>query len=200
MTDVEVLTLPALVGTNMPSDSIDFLFNDAPAALALDCSSLAAGVVGTPYSANLVASGGISPYTYSITGGSISPLTLSNMTTGAITGTPTVAGTLSFTAQVVDSSGVAAINTASSACSISVTTPNNTPPSSIGSDDTATIGFWHNENGQGVILALNGGPTSTKLGNWLTFKLPVSLRCSQLQQYDRQVQYDGRGSVPHVFR
>ena len=174
MTDVATLTLPAGVGTNgvLPPDSLDFLFNDAPAPLNLDCSSLAAGLVGTPYSANLVASGGIMPYTYSIIGGSISPLTLSNMTTGAITGTPTVAGTLSFTAQVVDSSGVAAINTASSACTITVTTPNKTPPPSIGADDTATIGFWHNKNGQAVILALNGGPTSTALGNWLASNFP----------------------------
>ena len=122
MTDVAVLTLPAGVGSGMPPDSIDFLFNDAPAPLTLDCSSLAAGLVGTPYSASLVASGGIGAYTFSITGGSISPLGL-NMSTGAITGMPNVAGNLNFTAEVVDSSGVAAINNVSSSCSIIVTTP-----------------------------------------------------------------------------
>jgi len=33
--------------------------------------------------------------------------------------------------------------------------------------DTATIGFWHNKNGQALIDSFNGGPTSTKLGTWL---------------------------------
>ena len=37
---------------------------------------------------------------------------------------------------------------------------------------TATIGFWHNKNGQNLILALNGGGTSTQLGNWLAASLP----------------------------
>jgi hypothetical protein len=32
---------------------------------------------------------------------------------------------------------------------------------------TATIGFWHNNNGQGLIKSLNGGAASTQLGNWL---------------------------------
>src|SRR5262249_7078436 len=37
---------------------------------------------------------------------------------------------------------------------------------------TAGIGFWNNKNGQALIKSLNGGPTSTQLGNWLadTFK------------------------------
>jgi hypothetical protein len=39
------------------------------------------------------------------------------------------------------------------------------PPVSPG--DTATIGFWHNKNGQALIDSLNGGPTSTALGTWL---------------------------------
>lgn len=33
--------------------------------------------------------------------------------------------------------------------------------------DTATIGFWHNKNGQALIECVNGGPTSTALGDWL---------------------------------
>jgi hypothetical protein len=37
---------------------------------------------------------------------------------------------------------------------------------------TATIGFWHNTNGQSLILALNGGPNSTQLGDWLAATLP----------------------------
>ena len=37
---------------------------------------------------------------------------------------------------------------------------------------TATIGFWHNKNGQALIKNLNGGPTATNLGNWLATNFP----------------------------
>lgn len=37
---------------------------------------------------------------------------------------------------------------------------------------TATIGFWHNKNGQALIKSLNGGATSTALGNWLATMFP----------------------------
>jgi probable HAF family extracellular repeat protein len=37
---------------------------------------------------------------------------------------------------------------------------------------TAGIGFWNNKNGQALIKALNGGPTSTQLGNWLAATFP----------------------------
>src|SRR5262249_15536979 len=36
---------------------------------------------------------------------------------------------------------------------------------------TAAIGFWHNKNGQALILALNGG-TGNQLGDWLAATLP----------------------------
>jgi hypothetical protein len=38
------------------------------------------------------------------------------------------------------------------------------PPSNLGRGDTATIGFWHNKNGQALIL---NAPNSPALGNWL---------------------------------
>jgi uncharacterized repeat protein (TIGR01451 family) len=48
-----------------------------------------------------------------------------------------------------------------------------TPPSTgLGSGDTATIGFWANKNGQGVITCENGGASSTALGNWLASNFP----------------------------
>jgi hypothetical protein len=37
---------------------------------------------------------------------------------------------------------------------------------------TASIGFWHNNNGQALIRALNGGSTSTQLAHWLAVTLP----------------------------
>jgi len=37
---------------------------------------------------------------------------------------------------------------------------------------TATIGFWHNKNGQALINSLNGSSNSTALGNWLAASFP----------------------------
>jgi hypothetical protein len=42
-------------------------------------------------------------------------------------------------------------------------------PTGLGHGDTATIGFWHNKNGQGLIL---GAPNSPALGNWLGSNYP----------------------------
>jgi hypothetical protein len=48
------------------------------------------------------------------------------------------------------------------------------PPSTGGVQQglTASIGFWHNNNGQALIRSLNGGESSTHLGNWLAATLP----------------------------
>jgi hypothetical protein len=78
------------------------------------------GIVGTPYSSDLVATGGEAPYTFSIiSGGLPSGLTL-NTSNGDITGTPTAANPYTFTAQVVDSSGSQG-GTTSTSCTITVT-------------------------------------------------------------------------------
>jgi hypothetical protein len=37
---------------------------------------------------------------------------------------------------------------------------------------TATIGFWQNNNGQALIESLNGGANSTQLASWLAATLP----------------------------
>jgi hypothetical protein len=87
-----------------------------PLTLACPASS---GQVGVPYSSALVASGGVPPYTFSITAGSLPVGLTLNPTTGAITGVPTEAGHFGFTAQVVDSTGTAA-GTASANCSITI--------------------------------------------------------------------------------
>jgi hypothetical protein len=62
--------------------------------------SLVSGSVGASYSATLQATGGSAAYQWSIASGSL-PAGLSlNPSTGAITGTPTTAGTFNFTARV----------------------------------------------------------------------------------------------------
>ena len=73
-----------------------------PAPLAISTPSLAAGVTATGYSGTLQATGGVLPYTWSITNGQL-PAGLTINSSGTITGTPVLAGMSTFTVQVADS-------------------------------------------------------------------------------------------------
>ena len=55
------------------------------------------------------------------------------------------------------------------------TTPSmttNTSSGAVVAGEFATIGFWHNQNGQAVINSFNGSSSSTALGNWLASSYP----------------------------
>ncbi len=93
----------------------------APPAISLACAT-STGQVGVAYSSALVATGGVPPYTFSIITGSLPAGLTLNPSTGAITGTPTTAGTFNFTAKVVDSTGSAA-GTTTANCSIVIAPP-----------------------------------------------------------------------------
>ncbi len=74
-----------------------------PGVLSVGNTSLPAGLINNSYTATLGAVQGTSPYTWSITSGTL-PAGLSlNATTGAITGTPTVSGTFMITVKATDS-------------------------------------------------------------------------------------------------
>lgn len=75
------------------------------AQLAITTTSLPGGSLNTPYSAALAATGGTTPYTWSLASGSLPVGLTLNGSTGVISGTPTAAGTATFTVQVVDSTG-----------------------------------------------------------------------------------------------
>ena len=70
-----------------------------PQPLAISTTSLPDGIVGLAYSTKLTASGGITPYSWSISSGLPAGLTLNS---GDITGTPTTLGSYSFTVNVSD--------------------------------------------------------------------------------------------------
>ena len=88
----------------------------AASSVKITTASLPNGQVQAAYSATLQATGGTTPYTWSVSGGSLpAGLTLA-ASSGAISGTPTTAGTSSFTIQVADSAG----NKASAGFSITI--------------------------------------------------------------------------------
>jgi len=91
----------------------------SPSPMTLACAS-SSGQVGVTYASSLTGSGGVPPYTFSITSGSLPPGLSLNTSTGAITGTPNTAGAFSFTVMAVDSTGA---DTATSNCTVTIALP-----------------------------------------------------------------------------
>lgn len=71
--------------------------------LVISPTTISSGVVGTPYSATLTASGGSAPITFSVTSGALPPDLVLDPS-GALTGTPTTPGTYFFTVTATDGS------------------------------------------------------------------------------------------------
>jgi hypothetical protein len=82
-------------------------------AVSVSTSSLPADYVGVSYSQTLMAAGGVAPYTWSIVAGSLPAGLALASDTGLISGTPTAAGTTSFSVQVKDAINAVATKTIS---------------------------------------------------------------------------------------
>lgn len=93
---VKVVTL----GT---SSSGSYTYNAGPALLF---PAPPGGEVKTAYSDQLTVTGGTSPYTWSVSAGTLPPGLALGASTGLLSGTPTTAGTSSFTVKVTDSTGL----------------------------------------------------------------------------------------------
>jgi len=91
------------------------------APLAIDSlNPLANGTVAVAYSAAVGVSGGVPPYAWSVTGGSLGAGLALAPSTGAVSGTPAGSGVFSFTVQVSDSVGASVAKTFSHAVSAAV--------------------------------------------------------------------------------
>jgi hypothetical protein len=161
--------------------------------LAITTTTLPAGQVGVAYSATLAATGGVTPYTWSLTSGSLDGLAL-NAATGAITGTPTAAVTASpLTFQVTDSSAPTPVSktvnltlTVAGALTITTTT---LPTGQVGVAYSATLAAsggvtpytWSVASGSldGLTLdalsgTISGMPTAAVTNSMITFKVTDS--------------------------
>jgi hypothetical protein len=100
--------------------SVDAPLGDAPGpnAIAITTTSLPMGDLNAPYTATLAAAGGHLPYTWSLTVGTL-PVGLTLSTAGTISGTPTAAGTSTFTVKVADASSPPLTATAGLSISVS---------------------------------------------------------------------------------
>jgi hypothetical protein len=74
----------------------------APRSLTVSTTTLPKTAVGASYAATLAATGGVGPYTWSISAGAL-PADLLLSSAGKITGTPTFSGTFTFTVTATDS-------------------------------------------------------------------------------------------------
>jgi Putative Ig domain/Beta-propeller repeat len=94
------------------TQSLTISIASALAPLSITTSSLPSGTVAASYRATLSATGGTTPYNWSIIAGSL-PAGLSFSASGAITGIPTQSGQFNFDARVTDSSATAETATGS---------------------------------------------------------------------------------------
>jgi hypothetical protein len=129
--------------------------------LTITTSSLPSGVVGTAYSATVAAAGGTTPYTWAATG---LPSGLSiNTSTGAISGTPTAAGTSTVALTVTDSTNPTHL-TASANLSLVIVTPVSITTTVL---STGVVGTAYN-----ATVAAAGGTTPYA---WSASGLPAGL-------------------------
>jgi uncharacterized repeat protein (TIGR01451 family) len=127
------------------------------------------GSTGTP-SAFLI-SGAVGSQVLSLAGANITlaagvhlTVHVTGLTSTADAASTGLTGTLPITAKVNAGNEIAAEQNDQAGATITVASQSRSP---LAKGQTATIGFWHNKNGQAVIANFNGGPTATALGNWL---------------------------------
>ena len=98
-----LLNACGLIGGN--STNPNYSSSNSGSPLAIKTTSLNSGVVGTPYTTSLAATGGTAPYTWNATG---LPSGLSLNLSGAVSGTPSASGTFSISVKVSDATNKSA--------------------------------------------------------------------------------------------
>ncbi|WP_375175103.1 putative Ig domain-containing protein [Pseudooceanicola sp.] len=129
-----------------------FAVGSVAGALSISGSPATTGQVDTAYAFTPTVTGGLAPYGFDLASGSLPEGLSLNTATGAITGTPTIAGTQSGIAlRVTDAAGATAVLSAFSLTIAALDAPVNTAPPvidntvpTVGDTLTATTGSWTN--------------------------------------------------------
>jgi hypothetical protein len=114
----------SLVGYQGGAATRDFVMTLSGGPLSIAPETLPASVVGQPFTPVLTANGGVPPYTWSVSAGTLPP-GVTFGANGAFAGAPTAVGLSSFTVQVRDSVGQTATRaiSLSTAEGLSISTP-----------------------------------------------------------------------------
>ncbi|MEV4515225.1 putative Ig domain-containing protein [Dactylosporangium sp. NPDC049525] len=140
---------------NEGSNNVSVLTPVAP--LAVTTTSLPNGQLGVAYSQTLTATGGTTPYTWSVVSGSLPDELSLDASTGVISGTTTAAGAFNFTVQVTDA-GTPHL-TATKPLSITVPQVSQsisfTPPASGTVGQSATLTATGGGSGNPVVFTVN---------------------------------------------
>ncbi|HEY0907620.1 MAG TPA: putative Ig domain-containing protein, partial [Methylophilus sp.] len=137
--------------------------------ITLSPATLPDGNVNTAYSVSLSASGGTSPYTYTVTTGSL-PAGLTLNSNGTLSGTPTAAGTSSFTVTATDAHSF----TGTRAYSLQVTSNIAIAPASLNSG-VATTPYSASLSSTGGVAPYSYSVTAGSLPAGLTLSATGSL-------------------------
>ena len=172
--------------------------------ISLSPASLAGATVGTAYSQTLSASGGVTPYTFAITSGTL-PVGLTLSSSGVLGGTPTSTTSRTFTVQALDVNGCAGTlsYTLAPVCPTISPTPATIVSGTVGTAYSQTLSAsggnspytWTLQTGTlpaGLALSsagvISGTPTaSNAAGTSLTFKATDNYGCSATITYTLKI-------------
>jgi hypothetical protein len=188
---VQVLDLSAATGGPSSAQGQISITVTSGSGLSISTTQLPGGTQNTAYGSGLAASGGTTPYTWSVTAGQLPPGLSLQASSGMISGTPTSPGTFTFTVAVRDSSPTPQTQTRSLSITIgaqaplTITTtslPNATPNANYSATLQATGGVapltWSLTSGAlptGLALAGSGAITGDPtVPGTFTFTVQVS--------------------------
>jgi hypothetical protein len=152
------------------------------ATLSITTASLAPAATGAAYTANLSATGGTPPYTWSLASGSL-PVGITLSSTGTLSGTPSTSGTSNFTVALRD--GLSATVTKS----LSLQVASSTPSGVIARIDTGSTTAYTDSTGKvwSADQFASGGISYLKAGEIAAGNAPQPLFTSE--RYGQKIVY-----------